>query len=206
MSAASTATMLAGASLAMGAVSTGMSAIGGANQAAASAAQANYQAQVARNNQMVAQWNAQRALQQGEVDADNQNLKTAQLKGSQRAALAAEGGDVDSGSPLDIVADTARAGYTDAATIRSNAALQAYGYQVQAAGDAGTASADSAAAVNGLANLPFGVGSSLLSGASSVAGKYAEWSKPGGLLASTPSSSPSYVSSVNNGGIMVTPQ
>src|SRR5580700_9269969 len=122
MSAASTATMLAGASLAMGAVSTGMSAIGGANQAAASAAQANYQAQVARNNQMVAQWNAQRALQQGEVDADNQNLKTAQLKGSQRAALAAEGGDVDSGSPLDIVADTARAGYTDAATIRSNAA------------------------------------------------------------------------------------
>jgi hypothetical protein len=200
MSGPSTATMLAGASLGMGAISTGMSAIGSANQAAASAAQMQYQAQVARNNQTIAQWNAQRALQQGEVDADNQNLKTAQLKGSQRAALAAEGGDVDSGSPLDIVADTARAGYTDAATIRSNAALQAYNYQIQAAGDAGTASA-----INGLANLPFGVGSSLLSGASSIGSKYVDWSRPGGPLASTPSSSPSYVSSVNNGGIMVTP-
>jgi hypothetical protein len=206
MSAPSTATVLAGASLAMGAVSTGMSAIGSANTAQAQAAQMQYQAQVARNNQAVAQWNAQRALEQGEVDADNQNLKTAQLKGSQRAALAAEGGDVDYGSPLDIVADTARAGYTDAATIRSNAALQAYGYQLQAAGDAGTASADSASAVNGLANLPFGVGSSLLSGASSLGTKYVDWSRPGGPLASAPSSSPSYVSSVNNGGIMVTPQ
>jgi hypothetical protein len=173
---------VAGASLAMGAIGTGMNAIGQANTAQAQAAQMNYQAQVARNNQAVAQWNAQRALEQGEVDADNRNLKTAQLEGSQRAALAAEGGDVDSGSPLDIVADTARAGYTDAATIRSNAALQAYGYQLQAAGDAGTASADSASAVNGLANLPFGIGSSLLSGASSIGGKYAEWAKPGGLF------------------------
>lgn len=133
-------------------------------QAAAQAGQANYLAQVARNNQVAAQRNAALAVQHGEADAQRSQLKTAQLEGSQRAALAAQGGDVDSGSPLDIQADTARAGYTDAATIRSNAALKAYNYGLQANDAAAGANDDDFQAANAMASPPYAQASSLLGG------------------------------------------
>ncbi len=159
-------------SLALTAASTVMGAIGQRQQAAASAGMANYQAQVARNNQMVAEWNAQRALQQGQVDEQNQRLKSAALLGSQRAALASQGGDVDSGSPLDVQADTARAGEYDAQTIRNNDALKAYGYRVQGANAGAEANLDDYKAASTMAALPYGIGSSLLGGASSLGDKY----------------------------------
>jgi hypothetical protein len=140
--------------------------IGQTQKTEADASQANYLAQVARNNQAAAQRNAALATQQGEVDAQKSQLKTAALEGSQRAALASQGGDVDSGSPLDIVGDTARAGATDTATIRSNAALKAYNYQLQANDAAGAANDDSFQAANALASLPYSQGSTLLGGAS----------------------------------------
>jgi hypothetical protein len=125
-------------------------------------------AQVARNNQIAAQRNAALALQQGDADAQRSQLKTAQLQGSQRAALASQGGDVDSGSPLDILGDTARAGYTDAATIRSNAALKAYNYNIQANDALGAANDASFQGANAMASLPYAQGSSLLGGAKSL--------------------------------------
>ncbi len=165
--------MLGAAGLATSVASTGLGLIGQANRAQAEAGQANYMAQVARNNQLIAERNAQRALQEGAAQEDRQRLKTAQLLGSQRASLAAQGGDVNSGSNLDILGDTARAGETDALTIRNNALLRAIGDQQQAANAGGEASLYAANAANTMANLPFGVGSSLLSGASSLAGKWA---------------------------------
>ena len=129
---------------------------------------ANYQAQLARNNQMIAEGYAQRALQQGRVDEQNQRFKSAALLGSQRAALASQGGDVDSGSPLDIQADTARAGEYDAQAIRNNAALKAYGYRVQGANAGAEADLDGYKAANAMAALPYGIGSSLLGGAKSL--------------------------------------
>lgn len=160
------------ASLAMTAGSTIMGAIGQGQKAAADAAQMNYQAQVARNNQMVAEWNAQRALQQGDVAAEQKSLQAAQLRGAQRAALAAQGGDVNSGSPLDIQGDTARAGEFDRQTIRSNAAQQAYNYRLQGAGYGAQAGLYNMGAANTMASLPFGIGSSLLGGAGSIADKW----------------------------------
>jgi hypothetical protein len=111
----------------------------GANNTQMQADQDNYQAQVARNNQQVALWNAQRALQQGQVQEDQQRQKTAQAIGSQRAALASQGGDINSGSDLDVVGDTARTGAFNALTARSNAAANAYKYQLDATSDAGQA-------------------------------------------------------------------
>ena len=160
------------ASMALAAGSTVMQMAGQGQQAAAQAGQANYLSQVARNNQMAAQRNAALALQQGEADAQRSQLKTAQLVGSQRAALASQGGDVDSGSPLDIQADTARAGTTGAATLRSNAALKAYNYTLQANDAAGAANDASFQGANALASLPYAQGSSLLSGASALARKF----------------------------------
>jgi TolA-binding protein len=166
-------------SLALGALGTGASAIGQGQQAAAQAGQANYMAQVARNNQIIAQRNATLDQQQGQVQEDRQRLKTAQLLGSQRAALAAQGGDVNAGSDLDILGDTARAGESDAQTIHYNAMLQAYGHQLEAGAAGGQANLYSTNAANTMANLPFGIGSSLLGGASSLSGRWAGYRNSG---------------------------
>ena len=150
--------------------STALDAMGKSQEASAQAGMANYQAQLARNNQMIAEGYAQRALQQGRADEQNQRLKAAALLGAQRAALASQGGDVDSGSPLDIQSDTARAGEYDAQAIRNNAALKAYGYRLQAANAGAEANLDDFKAANAMAALPYGIGSSLLGGAKSLAG------------------------------------
>jgi hypothetical protein len=169
VSSATTATFITAALAAAG---TATSIAGQANQAQAQAGQSNYLSQVARNNQIAAQRNAELARQQGEADAQKQQLKTASLEGGQRAALASQGGDVNSGSPLDILGDTARAGYTDTATIRNNAANKAYNYEIQANDAAGAASDYGYQAANTMTNLPYSVGSSLLGGVSSIAGMF----------------------------------
>ncbi len=186
--------VLAVASLVASAGSTVLGAIGQANRAQADAGQASYMAQVARNNQIIADRNATLALQQGQVQEDRQRLKTAQVLGSQRAALAAQGGDVNAGSDLDILGDTARAGESDAQAIHNNTMLRAYGHQLEATSAGGQANLYSANAANTMANLPFGIGSSLLGGASSLADKWAgylrnnpadtsnyQWSQPGNV-------------------------
>jgi hypothetical protein len=145
--------------------------IGAATQQAnAQAGMASYQAQVARNNQMIAEGYAQRAEQQGRVDEQNQRLKTSSVIGSQRAALASQGGDINSGSPLDIASDTARAGELDALTQRNNAALKAYGYRVQAFNNAADAGRYDIQGANAMAALPYAIGSSLLSAGKSASG------------------------------------
>lgn len=174
MSGFTTATYIA---LGASALSAGMGAMGQIQQAGAQAGMAGYQAQLARQNQTIAEWNARRAEERGQVAEQQQRLKTAQIIGAQRAALAGQGADINEGSPLDIQADSARAGEFDALTLRSNAATEAYGQRLQAAGYAGTAAAQDAAAANATANLPFAVGSSLLGSAGAIAGKWADWTK-----------------------------
>lgn len=166
---------LAIASFAAAGLGTGMQVLGQVQQANAQAGQANYMAQVARRNQMLMEENARRAEEQGRVAEETQRLKTASLIGSQRAALASQGGDVNSGSPLDIQTDTARAGEFDALTIRHNSTLQAYGFRLQGVGAGASAGNYEIAAANATSSLPFGIGSSLLGGASSIAGKWADW-------------------------------
>ncbi len=110
-----------------------VSAIGAKQQADAQANAANYNAAVARNAALFAQ-------QQGEVNAQAADRRTAAMIGRQRAAYAAGNLDVNTGSPLDIQADTADMGRLNSLTIRNNAARQAYGYQANANLDAASAS------------------------------------------------------------------
>jgi hypothetical protein len=152
-------------------------------QANAQAAQANYQAAVVNNSQQMQQRNAaiqeQNARydeQQGAIAEGQQRQKTAQLIGSQRASLASQSGDIDSGSDVDLVGDTARAGEFDALTTRSNAQRQAYNARLQAMNaqnQVGLAGADSAnygrQANYAMDRLPYSIGSSLLSDASRAA-------------------------------------
>lgn len=110
-----------------------VSGIGAQQQAQAQANAANYNAAVARNA-------ATFAKQQGEVQAQANDRKTAAMIGRQRAVYAAGNLDVNSGSPLDIQADTAQFGRLNSLTIRNNAARQAYGYEANANLDTAAAS------------------------------------------------------------------
>lgn len=185
--------VLMGASLALSAGQMVMGMGAQTQQANQQAGQASYLAQVARNNQIIAQQNQQLATQQaardtqeGDVAATQQQTKTRLLLGSQRAALASQGGDIDAGSPLDIQTDTAAAGIDDVNAIRYNAALRAYNDKLTATGYGNQANAFGAqagmysmAATDATANLPYGIGSSLLGGASSITSKAYDWMRNG---------------------------
>jgi hypothetical protein len=131
----------------MGSIMMGMqvagavtSAQGAAQQSQATKAAYEYQSAVSSNNAQLAQWQAQDALQRGAQAEQQQRLKTAQLKGSQRARLAANGVALDEGSALNVLQDTDYMGGQDAMTIRDNAAREAWGYRTQAGNYASDAS------------------------------------------------------------------
>jgi hypothetical protein len=126
-----------------------------------------YQAAVNRNNSTLAEWNARDAITRGQKAEQQQRLKTAALKSTQRASFAARGMALDEGSPLAILDDTDFMGDMDALTLRDNAAREAWGYRIQAgnyAGDAGLLDARADA------ESPFKAGATtLLSSAGQVA-------------------------------------
>lgn len=152
----------------------------GTQRQAEANAQANaYQAQVARNNQTLADMYAERSQQQGGVQAENKQLETAQRLSAVRAAIGGNGLDPSSGSGLRLQKDTLAMGDLDARTIRANAARDAYGYHTQGMGFAAQAGLNSAAARNATAggNLA-GVGA-IISGAASVSDKWANYKRAG---------------------------
>lgn len=119
--------------LAIGLQAAGLafSAFSSYNQAEGQKEAANYQASVARNNAQIAEWQAQDASKRGEEEETRQRMRTAQLKGSQRAGLAANGIDISEGSAAQIQADTDWMGEQDALTIRDNAKRNAWGWRSQ---------------------------------------------------------------------------
>jgi hypothetical protein len=157
---------LSAASLASGVLGTGMSALG-------SMQQARYQAAVARNNQALAEQQAQDAERRGVIAEDQQRRRTGLIIGTQRASLAGQGTALDDGSPLDIVSDTAASGEMDALTIRDNATREAWGYRAQAANFA--AQEQLASQQSGW----LGTGASLLGGAMSVGDRWLRFRQAG---------------------------
>lgn len=167
------------ASLAFSAVSTGMGVMGQISQqnaqaqaASAAQAQAVYQSQVARQNEELMRRQAADATERGRVAEENRRRVTAQQIGQQTAALAGQGTDF-TGTETDILGDTRAAGELDALTIRSNAAREAYGYQVQGLGYGSTAALESTRALNSTYSPNYmGAGASLLAGASTLSDKW----------------------------------
>lgn len=80
------------------------------------------------------------ARYRGVVDADTQRVQTQNMIGTQRAAMAGNGGVVDEGSNALLQQDVAQYGELDAMIISNNAAREAYGYEVQATGNLANAS------------------------------------------------------------------
>ena len=98
----------------------------------ATAANANYQSQVAANNAQIAQQNAAYAIEAGQAKTEQQALKNASAGGAIKAAQAANGISVNSGSAVDVQVSEREKGTLDAETTLHNAQLQAYGYRTQA--------------------------------------------------------------------------
>lgn len=87
--------------------------------------------QVAELNARMAEDNAQTALRQGERAQQNLDLKVAQVKSTQRATIAANGIDLGSATPLNILTSTDVMHASDANAIASNAIRSAFGYRTQ---------------------------------------------------------------------------
>lgn len=173
-------TLIAAGSLVTGLAGAATSAVGAESQAKATAAQATYQAQVAANNQIIANQNAEAAVAQGDVQAQNQSLQNAARVGGIIAAQGASGVDVNSGSNLDVQKSQREVGELDAQTIRYNAAQQARGFEEEAASAGGQAGLYNAEAAYAPVAGDIGAAGSLLGGASSVGAKYASWLQQGG--------------------------
>lgn len=126
----------AGLMMATSTASQGVSSIGTAySQSQALRAQGEYQQQVANTNSGLAMVKAQDAASRGEISAGRNDMQTQRLIGAQRAALASQGVDVNSGSALEVQKDSAAMGALDSLTIRNNAWREAWGYKVQSLND-----------------------------------------------------------------------
>lgn len=134
------------------------------------------QGQIAANNATIAGWQAEDALARGAREAGRQRLKTRQLKGTQRAALAANGVDLGVGSALNILTDTDYFGEIDANTITDNAAKEAWAIRAQAAGFQSEASLLRSRA--DMESPMLAAGTSLLTSAGKVAGNWYPPRKP----------------------------
>lgn len=82
-------------------------------QAEAQAKAAEYQQQVQMRNQQIADQNRIVALQQGEIDAEDQRRENRRMLSSIRTAYGASGLQM-AGSPLDVLEDSAAEGELDA--------------------------------------------------------------------------------------------
>lgn len=90
------------------------------------------QADLADYNAAVAEIQAADAVTRGADEEARFRSKVRGVIGSQRAGFAAGNIDVGFGSAVDVQADAATLGELDALTIRTNAAREAWGYQVSA--------------------------------------------------------------------------
>lgn len=156
-------------------LAAGVSAYSTIQQTNEAAAAARYQEQVAENNAAIARAKAADALERGRVEEREQQIKTSQILGQFRASAASRGVDVDAGSALDIQGDIEELGRLEAAQVISNSQREALGFENQAVEFQGEQDLLKFRRNSLKAQLPVSVGASLLSGASTVAGKWHQY-------------------------------
>lgn len=161
------------------AIAIGMSVMGTIAQAqaarssaSAQAAQYQHEAEMQKRNAAIAARQAEDAGQRGFVEESELRRKAAALKGTQRAGMAAGGLDVNLGTPLDVLADTAYLSETDAATTRYNAQQERFGYESQYGDLLGKASGSRAAAANARSAGSLASTATILGGVGSVANQW----------------------------------
>jgi len=117
-----------------GVAGAGIGAVGTMQQGAATAANARYQAQIAANNEIIANQNAAYAAAAGQTRAATVSRAGAARLAQIRAAAGASGIDVNTGSAADVQTSERETVKLSALTEENNALLQAYGYRAAATG------------------------------------------------------------------------
>jgi hypothetical protein len=107
-----------------------MAIMGAVQKAKADKDAAEYNDEVAKTNQGIANNAARDAQAMGELEALSVHARTRASIGRQKAQMAANGGVIGVGSNATIIRDTEQAGEEDAFTARLNARNRAYGHQV----------------------------------------------------------------------------
>ena len=128
------------AGLGMQAAGGGASVVGAFMGARNQRALLESQARVAEANARIADSGARVELARGAVDARRVRDQGERLKGSQRAAMAANGIDLGSDTAVDALTSTDFVSETDARMVEDNAIRSAWGYRV----GAGNAQVDAA--------------------------------------------------------------
>lgn len=135
------------------------------------------QATVADNNAQYADWQAKDALYRGATEVGRIRLRTAGLKGAQRARMGASGVTMDSDSPNRLLTDTDILGQMDVDTAASNADREAWALRSQAQDSRNRAEILRRATVpvpDSPSNALIG---SLLSGGGKLAESWYKWSR-----------------------------
>lgn len=141
----------------------------------AQANQYEYQAAVNRNNAIIAERQAADARARGEEEVAQHREKVQQIKSRQTVGFAANNIDLSSDVVADTLFDTDYLGELDAKQIRSNAAREAYGYEVDAYNfetQAGLNDQGAASAMTAKSNVQDNSFQTILGTASTVSNSY----------------------------------
>lgn len=163
---------LATAALVIAGASTAMQVYSSVAQGQAQSAQYKYRAKIDETNAQAAHYQADDARVRGQQEEIAQRRKTAGLMETQKTALGGMGFDMYDSTGSAILADTAQLGEIDAQTIRQNAGRQAWGFEQQERNYRQNAGLNSMSASNAGTAGWLNAGSSLFSGASSIADKW----------------------------------
>jgi hypothetical protein len=106
--------------------------IGASNDAEAMREQAAFAKKQGESQARIYDIQAGDALRRGEQDQLAIGAQARQVKGAQRAGLAAQGIAVDTGSAADVQAETEKLSAQDVQRAKNNAWREAWGYRVQA--------------------------------------------------------------------------
>lgn len=153
------------------------SAIGSYFSAGMQKSNLKFQADMQEISARMSERSAQSALQQGQRQASAISLRAGHLKSSQRTAMSANGVDLGTGNAAELQASTDIMKEIDMNTAEANGIRAAWGYRTQAVNAQNEALMKRASAGS---ISPFGaMGSSLLGGATSVAGSWYQMNKAG---------------------------
>ncbi len=156
----------------LGIAGAGISAIGTISGGIANRNAASYQAAIANNNKIIAEQNAVRAEQAGNVQAEATSRKGAAQVAGIKVGQAASGLNVNKGTPVEVQAGQRETNQLDTETVLNNAQLHAYGYRTQATNFEAESKLDKAKADAAVPASVLSAGGGLLSSASSIGMKW----------------------------------
>jgi peptidoglycan hydrolase-like amidase len=170
------------ASMAASAAGGAMSTVGSYYSALGQKSALRFQATLAEINAKASESDARNALARGERAEQSVRLDTANLKSTQRVALASNGVDLGSDTAAAILTSTDVLGEIDANQTKANALREAWGHRTEAVSHRAQATIDRATA-SGI-SPGMNAFSTLLTSAGQVAGQYYQAEKSGSIAKS----------------------